>query len=307
MLLVAFLYMIIASTFTLGKLALQYMNPIFFIGVRMIVGGILLLAYLYFFRRSYLKFEKKYILDFIAIILFHIFFAFVSEFWALQRLSSSKVCLFYNLSPFITAIFSFFWFSERMTIKKIIGLLIGFFGFLPIVVFGNGLDNISNVIWFFSWPELSMLFSVICSSFGWILVRKLVNNGYSVLMINGVGMLGGGILSFLTSLFIEGSPSIKSVSDNCTIDLFFALSYAILIILLANVVFYNLYGLLLKRYTATFLSFAGFLTPFFAAFYGWIFIGEQVGLSFFLTILFVFAGLYIFYQEELSQGYVISE
>lgn len=307
MFLVAFLYMAIASTFTIGKLALQYLHPMLLIGLRMTLGGSFLLGYLYFFKRCAFTFKKEHLFDFIAIILFHIYFSFIAEFWALQYLSSAKICLFYNLSPFITAIFSYFWFSEKMTLKKMLGLSIGFFGFLPVLLAGESSEVFSSSFLFFSWPELAMLFSVVSACFGWILVRKLGRAGYSMLTINGVGMFAGGILSFVTSFFIEGVPSLKMVTGSVGTTIGIALGYTMMLILLANVLFYNLYGHLLKHYTATFLSFAGFMTPFFAALFGWVFLGETVSRSFFLTILFVLIGLYLFYQEELRQGYIVKK
>ena len=304
MYLVCFLYMIIASTFTIGKLVLQYVQPIFFIGVRMVLGGSLLLGYHYFFGRTRIVLKKKHIFDFLFIIVFHIFVAFVAEFLALQYLNSSKVCLFYNLSPFITAVFSYFWFSERMTTKKFFGLIFGVLGFLPIIIVGA---NGSSAIGVVSWPELLMFVSVMSSSYGWIVVRNLGRQGYSIILINGIGMLGGGILALITSFFFEGYPALKVVSSSASTDFFVFIGYTVLLILLANVFFYNLYGFLLHRYTATFLSFAGFLTPIFASFYGFIFLQETVGWSFFLTIFFVFVGLYIFYQEEIRQGYIVKK
>jgi len=307
MFLVVFLYMIIASTFTIGKLALAYLQPMFLIGLRMTVAGALLLGYLYFFKRSALKFDKKHALDFGAIILFHIFFAFVAEFWAMQYLNSSKVCLFYNLSPFISAIFSYFWFSEKMTLKKMLGLLIGFFGFLPVLIAGSSSEALASRFFFFSWPELAMFFSVLCASYGWIIVRKLGRQGYSILLVNGIGMLGGGILSLGTSFIFEGFPALKTSSGFLVTDVLIVAVYVFLLVLLANVLFYNLYGYLLQKYTVTFLSFAGFLTPLLAAVYGWFLLGESVGSSFFVTIFLVLVGLYIFYQEELRQGYIVSK
>ncbi|MCK5632626.1 DMT family transporter [bacterium] len=306
MFLVALLYALIAGTFTIGKLVLQYFNPIFFIGLRMILGGSLLLGYLYFFKRSNLFIKKKNIFDFASIILFHIFFAFVAEFWALKYLSSSKVCLFYNLSPFIAAIFSYVWFSERMTIKKFFGLALGFCAFLPVLI-DRTTDSSCNAVGFFSWPELAMLFSVVSATYGWIVVKKLGKQGYSMITVNGIGMFFGGILSIGVSFFIEGIPSFRAISGDVSTDIAISMGYTFLLIFLANVVFYNLYGFLLRKYTATFLSFAGFLTPIIAAFYGWIFLGETIRSSFFLTIAFVFVGLYIFYQEELRQGYITAK
>jgi drug/metabolite transporter (DMT)-like permease len=76
-------------------------------------------------------------------------------------------------------------------------------------------------------------------------------------------------------------------------------------IFIANILFYNLYGYLLKRYTATFLSFAGFVTPLFAAYFEWLFFGALMPIEFFITIIIVGFGIYLFYQEELNQGYIV--
>ena len=308
MFLVIFLYMVIASTFTIGKLALQYLQPIFLISIRMMVGGALLLGFLYFFRKSSFRFKKTHLWDFVLVTLFHIFFAFVTEFWALQYLNSSEVCLFYNLSPFITAVFSYLYFSEKITMRKLFGLLIGFFGFFPLLIFGIGFSTkLPSAFLFLSWPELMMLISVASASYGWIIVRKLGRQGYDIIAINGVSMFAGGLLALPVSFFFEGMPAFRPVSGSIGFDLFACIGYLLLLIFLANVLFYNLYGHLLKQYTATFLSFAGFLAPLFTALYGWIFIGESVGWPFFLTIAFVAFGLSLFYQEELRQGYIIKK
>ena len=84
MILIFILYMLFASTFTLGKLVLAYANPIFFIGTRMIIAGSLLLGYQYFFNRNKWKFEPKLWPLYLQIITFHVFIAYIFEFWALQ-------------------------------------------------------------------------------------------------------------------------------------------------------------------------------------------------------------------------------
>lgn len=48
MMLVLLLYMLFASTFTMGKAALAYTTPIFFTAIRMFAGGTLLLIYQHF-------------------------------------------------------------------------------------------------------------------------------------------------------------------------------------------------------------------------------------------------------------------
>ena len=55
---------------------------------------------------------------------------------------------------------------------------------------------------------------------------------------------------------------------------------------------------MLKRYSATFLAFAGFMTPLFAALLGALFLGETISRSFIVVFIAVSAALYVFYLDE---------
>ena len=105
-----------------------------------------------------------------------------------------------------------------------------------------------------------------------------------------------GILSLVASLFFETWNPIP-VTNFAN---FFWLT--ILIIIIGNFICYNLYGLLLKRYTATFLSFAGFSIPLFTVLLQCIFFASGITLDFFISAFFASLGLFVFYQEELRHG-----
>lgn len=306
MYLVIFMEMLFASTFTIGKAVLQYLNPIFFIGLRMTIAGAILLAWLYFFKREKFFIKKEHWFLFLQIIIFHIYVAYVFEFWALKYLSSFKTAFLYNLSPFIAAIFSYLFLSEKICLKKWLGLLIGFSGILLVMINGQSSQEASkSAFLFLSWPEISLLTAVASAVYGWVVFKKLGQvGGYSSLMINGFGMLCAGILAFITSFFIEGSSccvgDIKNLFSLPTTDLFAALGHTLLLIVISNIIGYNLYGYLLKKYSVTFLSFSCTITPFFAALFGNIFLGEVPNLMFFLSSGLVVIGLYIFYMQELK-------
>lgn len=298
MFLIIFLYALLASTFTIGKAALFYFKPLFFIGVRMIPSGIFLLGYLYFFKRDKLVLHWRDSVLFAQLILFHIYAAFVLEFWSLQYLTSSKACLLYNTSPFITALFAYLFFHEKLSIKKGLGLIIGFLGFIPILLAKGPEETSVASSGIFSTAEIVLLVSVVASSYGWILMKKIVKDrGYSPFMANGVAMIGGGILALITSAFFEPQPIIVPSAG----AIFTGLSYTFLMIIIANIIFYNLYSYLLHFYSATWLSFVGLVTPIFAALYGSLFLKETIGLAYFFSISIVFCGLYLFYQDELNQ------
>lgn len=316
MIAVFILYMLFASTFTFGKMALNYCDPIFFIAVRMLVGGTLLLGYCYFFNRVQWRWAKKDSWAYLQLMLFHIYCAFVLEFWALQYVNAAKACLIYNLSPFITALYAYFLFSERLTTQKWISLGIGFAGFLPILLVNMPLEFEFGTFFALSFPELALLGAVLSSAYGWIIMKELLNKNHSPVQANGIAMLGGGALAAFTSLIFEGTPRLKmpvmqdhppqwiiGFAGEYTSLLMF-LWYTLLLIIIANIICYNLYGALLKRFSATFLSFAGFITPLFAAFYDWIFIGAAVGWPFFTSFFITFLGIYSFYYQELQHDMI---
>lgn len=313
--LVLLLYSLMASTFTIGKIAVSYIMPVFFIGIRMIIGGMLLLLYTYFFNKKHWRFSWSDWWLFTQIVLFHIYCSYIFEFWGLQYLSSSKVSLYFNFSPFVTALFSYFLLSERLSHKKWIGLFIGFVGMIPLMV-GQSNNVISGGFLSFSWADLAIMFSVICSAYGWMVMHELVvKRRYVPFMVNGFGMFIGGIAALLTSAFVEGWPpalctpisvagtfsALLEQSWGCYVAalVITALSVGFLIIV-GNIICYNLYGFLLHRYSATFISFAGFTTPIFTAIYGWFLLGERVSISFVLCLILLSAGLYLFYQDELG-------
>jgi drug/metabolite transporter (DMT)-like permease len=317
MIFVLVLYILQSLTFTISKTALEYAAPIFFVGVRMSLGGIFLLGYMYFLNRHNWYFNKKNIWLIIQISFFNIYLSFILELWGLQYVSSSKDCFLLGLSPFVTALFEWRFLDEHMTIKKWMGLLIGFVGFFPILLKETPLEEMVGSFFFISLPELAILGAAIADAYALILIRGLVlKEHYFPVMINGITDFLGGFAALITSLIIEKRPLVKFppyameiswAHLPCIQYIFGDLGakivplafYILLLILLVNVIFYNFYIYLLKKYSATFLSFVGFSAPLFAAFFGWLFLGESISWEFFISVFVVGFGLYIFYQDEL--------
>lgn len=235
---------------------------------------------------------------FILFALTHIYATYVLDLIALQYMSSFKAAFLYNLSPFITAFLSYLYFSEKMTFQKWIGLTLGFAGFFPEMV--ANYDHQAGGLLFLSYPELMMIGSVITSCIGWVLLRSFVKRDYSPPALNGLAMFFGGLLTAVTSCVFERWDLVSPVTDAVP---FYALTA--LIIVVSNIMLYNLYGVLLKKYTATFISFTGFVIPLLAALFGWFFLGEHISWNFLVSVVLVSAGLWLFYAEDIRQGYVV--
>ncbi len=296
MILVFGLYALLAMTFTMGKMLLAFVPPFFLIGIRMILAGsCIMLAQLAYYKTWAIK--KRDIGLFAFISLVHIFIPYVSEFVALQTVAPSCAALVFNLTPCFTALFSYLIFKEYMTLKKWVGFSISILGVWYLT------DPIERVSCGFEvhWSYLLLGLAVMSGALGWTLVRVLLRRGYSVLHINGFAMLVSGVASLICSYIWEPYAQLPLEE----LDQFLLL--LITVIVLSNVIFYNAYAYLLRFYTATLLSFVGFLTPLCTSIYDWYLLDIHVSAEFYVAIVIVAYGIYIFYQEELRQGYVRSE
>jgi len=295
------LNIILSLTFTFGKAALAYCSPIFFTAVRMCLAGFLLVTY--FWIRYPTKFKElmslKYARLWLVLAIFNIYLTNVLDFWGLKTLSAAKTSFLYSLSPFFAAFFSYIIFGERMTAKKWIGMFLGFFGFLPVLFHSTPTEELMGGISIFSWAELAVLGSAASWALGMIIMRHSIHRkAYPPVLANGMSMIIGGLAIFPTSYFVE----VWNPVPISNVEMFGM--YLVVITVISNLINYNLYGWLLKKYTVTFLSFTGFMMPLFSAIFGWLFLGETVGWHFFASIVLVFCGLIVFYQEELRLGYL---
>jgi len=298
---VVLMYATWSSVFSLGKIALQYSPPLFLTGSRMALGGVILLLYLLLAKRASFALKWKQYLSLLILAFFSIYLTNALEFWGLQHLSAAKTCFLYSLSPFFAALFSYLHFKEKMNNRKWLGLGIGFLGFIPVLLTQTGSEELLNAFSFFSWPTLAIMGAALCSVYGWVLLRLIVKDQeISPIMANGTSMLFGSLLAFAHSFLVENwSPIPVPVEGIAPF-----IKGTLIITFISNILCYNLYGMMLKRYTATFLSFMGLLSPIFASLNGWIFLGEPLSWTIFLSTGVVSLGLWIVYHAELKQGYI---
>src|SRR5437016_8607486 len=112
--LVLLLYALFASVFTASKLALTAAEPFFLVGSRMLLAGLGMLIFQYFRDKKAFVFKKAAIVHLLLLALFNIYLTNVFEFCGLKYLTSFKTCFIYSLSPFISAIVSSLFFSEKL-------------------------------------------------------------------------------------------------------------------------------------------------------------------------------------------------
>jgi drug/metabolite transporter (DMT)-like permease len=300
-LIVILMYATWSSMFSLGKMALAHSPPLFLTASRMRLAGVLLLGFMALKNRFAFKLTLKQFLSICLLAIFSIYLANACEFWSLQHLTAAKTCFIYSLSPFFAALFSYLHFGERMNGRKWLGMLIGFAGFIPVLAMQKGSTELLTNLSFLSWPELVMMIGALCSVYGWVLLRLIVKDtNVSPMMANGASMLIGGFFALFHSYLFENWTPFP-----VTGPAWVPFVQGTVIMTLSNILCYNLYGLMLRRFTATFLSFMGLLSPIFASLNSWFFLGEAPSPTIFISTGIVCLGLWLIYSAELRQGYIL--
>lgn len=112
-------------TFPIGKQLVGYADPIFTVGVRMLLAGLLLLGGLLLKGFQSIKISLKEAISLFILSLFSIYFNNLCEYLSLKYLSTAKTCFFYSMSPcvcvLISCLLSFIFFKREDDDNQMVG------------------------------------------------------------------------------------------------------------------------------------------------------------------------------------------
>jgi len=282
-------FFILASGNVANKFLLQYMSGELLVAIRMTVSGALLLLY---HGRSSERLRWKYIRsDVMALTLIILCTALLPALlkaFALKYMPVSKQSLLGSIDPFITALYSYMLFNERITWRMLLGMTVGCSGIIISLLSSSPAEMLWGHISILSYPELAVVGAVALSRYGWMVVQGMLRKGrYEPSELNGIAMLSGGLMAF-------GLCAVRGTVLNVPVELyaqfFGVLCYTTLI---GNVIGYTAYAYCLRRHSANLVALAGLLFPLFAALLSWLIGLEQLTWHFFVALFCVAIGLFI--------------
>ena len=287
------------SVFVFGKITLEYSTPLFVTAARMLLAGLMLLAYQFFFHRNQFTISKAHLWPLFFIAIFGVYLTNAFEFYGLEFMDAGKACFLYSFAPIATALISRFFFSEKLNTIKWAGLIIGILGFLPMLLSAEEPSESRNQhLLFLSFAEIAILIAAVTSSIGWIGMQSAVKRHHSPpLMANGISMLLGGLVALMHSFLIDNWDPIPVAKDQLTQFL----PWFLVLMIVSNLISYNLNAVLLRTFSATYMALAGLTQPLFAALFGWLFLNEVMSPYFWVSVVIVSLGLFIYYRGERLQ------
>lgn len=300
---VMLLYALYAIGFVFVKQALFFCQPIFLTGARMVTAGIIsyVLHRVWFKPISWRSISLHNAWYIFLLALFNVYLTNGNEAWSLQYLTAAKVAFIYNLSPFFSLFFSWLMFKEKITYKKILGMVISCFC-ISFLLFDdkceeNIVDNTFKICGIVSTAEIVMIIASAATAYGWVLMKYIMEKrkDFNSYFLNAISLTIGGFFCFLQSFGFESRPLII---PNHFWEFF---GYMILTMLITNLIAYNFNAYLLTRYSATLVILFSFVMPIITALLGFVMLDEPLTLQFLICSAGVALGLFIFYQEELVQ------
>ena len=280
----------------LGSLILTKNHfPFFVAGARFFMSGCILLTLYYLRHKKTIwtdapKLVQKSFFKY-AFCLYTI--SAIGFAWGMQYVDPVKACFVFVLAPFITALLLFFLKQERLSLQKVYGLVIGFLAVIPIILESSHGRFVDVSLYDAVLGYLIFGLAVVFFAYGWILNQEMHQHIHvPSSLITGAALVVGGATTLVINFLLCWYQKYQfQVTDDFW--------WLLLLFAILTAVAYNLYSLLLKEYSATFLAFASFLEPAFGLLYAWLFFGQTVSFFSIISLLGLGFGLYLFYQEEL--------
>jgi drug/metabolite transporter (DMT)-like permease len=197
--LLAFLVVIWGINWPMTKFALNYSPPLLFAGIRLFIGGLILL-FIAIPRYKMLRFKETWHIYFVSAILNIILF-YGLQTVGLNYLPAGLFTSIVFLQPILMGIFSWLWLGESMYTLKVFGLILGFAGIVVICL--GGLAGHISIIG---------IFLALGSALSWalgIVYMKKTSNKVDGVWLTTLHILIGGLFLIVSGTLTESWSSIS--------------------------------------------------------------------------------------------------
>jgi drug/metabolite transporter (DMT)-like permease len=258
-----------------AKLSNSGYSPVFLTLVRSALGGALVFAWCWW--RGIRLFERDGTLwaGMLAGLLFAIEFLLI--FVGLDYTSVARSTLLVNTMPFWVLVGGHFMLGERITAKKIVGLLLAFGGL--VLIFSDKLSQPGPDAFI---GDLMSLGAGLAWAATNVVIKgtRLARAGAEKLLLYQLAVAA--IVALLVLPF--GGPPIRDGNAVATWAMIFQAVYVVAIT-------YVLWFWLLRHYPASGLASFTFLTPAFGVLFAGLILGEPLGATIFIALVLIAAGL----------------
>jgi len=275
--LVAAFCLLWASAFSIGKLAMADCPPLFVLTARFLIAGVVVIGAGAAFGVP-LKLSHRDTLVFAALGVANQAVYLGLGYVAMKSISSGLAALVISANPILTAVLAAMFLNERVTWRKVIGLLLGIGG-VAFVVEGRLVGGVDHPV------GIALSIAALVSLVGGtILYKKFAPTG-GLWVGNGVQSLSAGLATLPFAFMFESVGDIVP-----SWRLLASIAYLALIV---SVFAYLLWFHMLNVSGATAASAYHFVMPPLGMLFGWLLLGERIAITDLVGIVPVAIGIYL--------------
>lgn len=192
--LLAFILLIWGFMWPINKMALDYSPPILYAGLRILIGGLLLVA-LYWRTRNRIQWRKNWKPYVVCSVFIVVFFNGIQSI-GLLYLPSGLFSVIVYIQPVLVGLLAWRMLKEPMNTAKAIGLLLGFIGVAAISINGMSIGGVN---------ALGVLLAIATAAswaYGAVYIKK-VGERVDAVWLTAIQSIIGGVVLTSTGLMAE--------------------------------------------------------------------------------------------------------
>ncbi|CAM3365430.1 EamA family transporter [Xenorhabdus nematophila] len=273
------------GTFIAGRFISFDIGALLLASLRFIFAAVVLVLILFFSKKGFVKINKNQMMKIIFLGFFGIYVYNICFFYGLKYIDASRASLIVAINPVVIAIFSYFFFRERLPAISVGGIILCLLGAGFVIVSnnplllesGNGsmIGDISILGCVISW----VIYSVFC--------KKTVNE-IGALHTVAYSVLAGAIMLTVTVL-VTGEMNQTALSLLSFSDLISLIYLGVVGSAIAYILYYDGIDKIGATRAGVFIA----LNPLTAVLGGMLFLGEKLTTTIFMGAVFIIAGIFI--------------
>ena len=279
----ALLCLIWGTTWLALKISLNYIPPIFGLGLRFTISSIILWPIL-LRKKPKINRSSTAIKVYLSFSLLSFVAAYSLTYWGAQFIYSSLASIIWALLPIFVSIIAHFMLpSEPLTLRRFGGGLFGLAGVAFILSSNEGQKEVQMI------GVLAIFLAVVLASGPNVYLKKhykIVNP----LHVNVIAQTIAAIVLIPLSFFLE-KPMTTIWNSTSIITLVY-------LAIFGTVITWTIYFWLYNHISVNQISTLGLVPPVFASIIGWIFLGETYGYELFIGGALVLLGVYLIHSRQ---------
>ena len=263
---------LMGSSFVVAKIGLTYISPLLLAGIRFVIAGSIMLVFVRLFKRKQPANRSEWG-KLILIGAIQTAGVMGSIFLSLRTITSGESAILTFMNPLLVVLIGTLALGIRYRMVQWTGVLIGFTGvFIAMgshltIEIGTFLGFLSAVFW----------------AVGTLIIKKW-GKLFDIWVMTAYQMFFGGLILLVGSVFLETSRLVIN-SNSILILLWLAIP--------ASIIQFTVWFYLLQKGDSGKVSAFLFLAPLFGILFGWLVLGEQLGLPLLVGGSLIFAGIFL--------------